>query len=99
MVDTIRSRYNRTYVLKTDFSFITLIRTQLKNWFRLYHCKLLWEAAHDFTSANQFIEYVARYPSHYEVVSFCSGDTKCMGGKVMKSEDYGKFLRIPSMFQ
>ncbi len=52
----------------------------------------MWEEVRDFSSANEFIEYISSYHSHYEVKFFSTRASKCIGGKVMNGDEYGKFL-------
>lgn len=66
------------------------IRTRLGNWFRQFHCRIVWEATHDFKSSEEFIGYLSTYSTHYGVISLNSGSVRCIGGKVMGKEEYGK---------
>lgn len=71
-------------------------KTQLKNWFRMYHSKIMWEEVQDFSSADEFLQYVSHFPGHYEVEIFRHGSTTCIGGKVMNSEEHeAHFFLVP----
>jgi hypothetical protein len=57
------------------------IRTKIGTWYRLFYQTLLWEDSCDFSTVDQFINYVLLNNEDFGL-SNCSGSVKCLGGQV-----------------